>query len=68
LAQTTKDVTESVVVTDTPLKSAEASAVSQGSNALAALVIWNYISNVSGQGSNALAALTVLEPVKYWVY
>jgi hypothetical protein len=67
LAQTTKDVTESVVVTDSPQKSAEAYAVSQGTDALAALVVWNSISNVTGQGTNGLAALTLTAPIVYWV-
>lgn len=67
MTQTTKDVTESVVVTDSPLKSAEAYSASQATNVLAALVVWNSISNVTGQGTNGLAALTLTAPVVYWV-
>jgi hypothetical protein len=79
MTQTTKDVTESVVVTDSPLKSAEAYVVHhpnypgvpdpefQGTNVLGDFEIWNSISNVTGQGTNGLAALTLTAPIVYWV-
>ena len=67
MAQTTKTVDESVSVTDSPQKQAEAYGIAQGSNVLAALVVWNSVRSVSGQGSTVTAALTVLPVVKWWV-